>query len=291
MECSQCTYINPPNINFCEVCNLNLRKRPIIDNNITKYRRLDEVTSSLHSQDSFIYIPDEVSTLIISEFESLKENENTFICPRCTFIYNDSTAISCEVCNEIFPNSLKKSSNDMKLSSKLKNVTCFRCNNLGHYANQCPNSISASTVTTIADNILEKDNINDYFQSIVSINNIIELINDKLLNETLNNTNKSLKKTYKLCSELPFISQKGLEGYNYSCGYRNIQMLCNSLMINDEKYRKILFFGSLNIPDINGIQSWIEKAWKDGFDPDVRVFVCLYCIVFCFVIVFSHLIV
>lgn len=65
------------------------------------------------------------------------------------------------------------------------------------------------------------------------------------------------------------VSQIGLEGSKWSCGYRNIQMLCCSLM-NIDIYRSKLFHGTEEVPDINGIQSWIEKAWNAGFDVMVR---------------------
>jgi hypothetical protein len=74
-----------------------------------------------------------------------------------------------------------------------------------------------------------------------------------------------------LCN--PFIihySQKGSYGSKWSCGYRNIQMLCSSLM-KYPMYREKLFDGSSNVPNIIGIQHWIEKAWQQGFDIEVFV--------------------
>ena len=66
------------------------------------------------------------------------------------------------------------------------------------------------------------------------------------------------------------VSQKGSYGSAWSCGYRNIQMLCSSLM-QLEEYQKVLFDGTGVVPEINGIQRWIETAWKAGFDVMVRV--------------------
>lgn len=65
------------------------------------------------------------------------------------------------------------------------------------------------------------------------------------------------------------VSQKGSYGSAWSCGYRNIQMLCSSLM-QLEEYRNVLFDGTGVVPEINGIQRWIETAWKAGFDVEAR---------------------
>ncbi|CAM9167695.1 unnamed protein product, partial [Hapterophycus canaliculatus] len=62
-------------------------------------------------------------------------------------------------------------------------------------------------------------------------------------------------------------TQRGLRGSGFSCGYRNIQMLCSALMEWPE-YRRVLFGGSGCIPGIALLQCWIERAWADGYDPD-----------------------
>ena len=38
--------------------------------------------------------------------------------------------------------------------------------------------------------------------------------------------------------------------------------------MNIQIYRDALFNGTGEIPSVHGLQSWIEKAWGDGFDPD-----------------------
>jgi hypothetical protein len=65
-----------------------------------------------------------------------------------------------------------------------------------------------------------------------------------------------------------FYSQKGSYGAAWSCGYRNIQMLCSSL-VRIEEYRLVLFEGDGTIPDVPGVQRWIERAWAAGFDVEV----------------------
>jgi hypothetical protein len=80
--------------------------------------------------------------------------------------------------------------------------------------------------------------------------------------------------TYRVCSPCPHITQTGLEGAHWSCGYRNISMLCHSL-IQVPEYRRVLFNGDGDIPDVHGIQVWIERAWAAGFDQMVRLLLLL----------------
>ncbi|XP_074166126.1 zinc finger-containing ubiquitin peptidase 1 isoform X2 [Sminthopsis crassicaudata] len=59
-----------------------------------------------------------------------------------------------------------------------------------------------------------------------------------------------------------FYSSLGDKGWG--CGYRNFQMLLSSLLRNDS-YKDCL--KDMSIPCIPKIQSMIEDAWKEGFDP------------------------
>ncbi|XP_067402733.1 zinc finger-containing ubiquitin peptidase 1 isoform X2 [Emydura macquarii macquarii] len=63
-----------------------------------------------------------------------------------------------------------------------------------------------------------------------------------------------------------FHSSLGDRGWG--CGYRNFQMLLSSLLRND-LYNDCLrgIFNNTLIPCIPKIQSMIEDAWKEGFDP------------------------
>ena len=73
-------------------------------------------------------------------------------------------------------------------------------------------------------------------------------------------------RNYRICSPTSHISQvQSIEGVHWSCGYRNIQILCTSL-IQVPQYKQVLFNKDGDIPSIYGIQAWIEKAWRDGFD-------------------------
>lgn len=81
-----------------------------------------------------------------------------------------------------------------------------------------------------------------------------------------------LKKRIRLCKSVDHFTQSipvyNL-GDNWSCGYRNIQILCSSLVQND-KYRPRLFDGTGRIPEVAQIQKYIELAWDDGFDRPGR---------------------
>ena len=76
---------------------------------------------------------------------------------------------------------------------------------------------------------------------------------------------------YQICNPpCDHYSQKGSYGAKWSCGYRNIQMLCSSLMQLDE-YKMVLFNKNGDIPDTITMQRWIERAWSAGFDREVRM--------------------
>ena len=57
-----------------------------------------------------------------------------------------------------------------------------------------------------------------------------------------------------MCLYIIYI-QRGVEGARWACGYRNIQMICLALTQVDE-YKRLLFNGTGDIPDVHGIQAW-----------------------------------
>ncbi|XP_072264896.1 zinc finger-containing ubiquitin peptidase 1 isoform X2 [Pyxicephalus adspersus] len=67
-----------------------------------------------------------------------------------------------------------------------------------------------------------------------------------------------------LCSPVDHFSN-GAGDEGWGCGFRNFQMLLSSLLMNDS-YRNCLE-DCRYIPCIPKIQSLIENAWKEGFDP------------------------
>ncbi|CAM9418712.1 unnamed protein product [Discosporangium mesarthrocarpum] len=62
-------------------------------------------------------------------------------------------------------------------------------------------------------------------------------------------------------------SQVDTRGSGWSCGYRNIQMVCSALM-EIPHCARVLFGGSRCIPGIFLLQAWIERAWANGYDPE-----------------------
>ncbi|KAJ1152308.1 hypothetical protein NDU88_005083 [Pleurodeles waltl] len=83
-----------------------------------------------------------------------------------------------------------------------------------------------------------------------------------VLSRYYQNCGQDVKRVW-LCSPLDhFYNSLGDRGWG--CGYRNFQMLLSSLLKN------ALFEDSLKemqVPCITKIQSMIESAWKEGFDP------------------------
>lgn len=158
------------------------------------------------------------------------------------------------------------------------NWNCPQCSFANHpdllYCEMCEYN-NASTSTTKQDNKTTSNTAqnNVGFQdqvapargnSSIVIGGIMEMIST--LGPAKNQANYP---QYKLC--FPYclhVSQKGTYGSSWSCGYRNIQMLCSSLMRVDE-YKAVLFNGTGVVPEIAQLQKWIEKAWQAGFDVDV----------------------
>ncbi len=161
------------------------------------------------------------------------------ICPRCTFA-NNYLMEYCELCEAELPKPV------------------------------CDSSVIATESTSISSRVasaIDENTINPravlfpiVSQKDTSVTNgLIELIELRVMHQ------KGIRK-YRLCSPTSHLSQvQSLEGVHWSCGYRNIQILCTSLN-QVPKYRQVLFNKDGDIPSIYGIQAWIEKAWKDGFD-------------------------
>jgi hypothetical protein len=100
------------------------------------------------------------------------------------------------------------------------------------------------------------------------------LVSDALTNGIVEMLDRILRKEdgvqdYRLCSPVPHVTQSGFEGSKWTCGYRNLQMLAYSLNLHRPEYRKVLFNGNGEVPDVHGLQSWIERAWDEGFDRTV----------------------
>eukprot|EP00057_Strongylocentrotus_purpuratus_P001957 XP_003723558.1 PREDICTED: zinc finger with UFM1-specific peptidase domain protein [Strongylocentrotus purpuratus] len=64
-----------------------------------------------------------------------------------------------------------------------------------------------------------------------------------------------------------FSSSMGDSGWG--CGYRNIQMMLSAL-VEEPRFRQVVFNGRKDIPSIPRIQLLIEDAWSKGFDAQGR---------------------
>ena len=168
------------------------------------------------------------------------EASSSTACPRCSVELDQPLASlgTCPTCNYMF-----KQSHQSKYKT---GTTCHLCKKEGHWMKDCPFRVE------------------DEMQAIdIATDGLIELVAANLTQQGFQKTTTE----FALCSPCKHISQRGTEGYDWSCGYRNIQMISHSLLNHPTiDYRSRLFNGKGDIPDVNGIQSWIEKAWKAGFD-------------------------
>ncbi|EDV24467.1 uncharacterized protein TRIADDRAFT_56280 [Trichoplax adhaerens] len=71
------------------------------------------------------------------------------------------------------------------------------------------------------------------------------------------------KKEVILCLPVDHFSSNYAD-FGWGCGYRNIQMLLSCLM-GCSQYKSVLFS---EIPSVTELQSYIERAWKKGFDVE-----------------------
>ena len=174
----------------------------------------------------------------------LKENRSpdSIICINCTF-ENSVNSIACVMCFEPLPNKKRHNTTSSSSSSSSKSDQGI-LKYFGTSANRQEYSEEALTASIA-------------FNSESATDGIIQLLE------------RALRKTgtsFRLCSPLTHISQTGVEiGAKWSCGYRNIQMLCTALM-QVPACKARLFKGDGDIPDVYGMQRWIERAWEDGFD-------------------------
>lgn len=156
-------------------------------------------------------------------------------CDNCTYL-NSNHSTECKVCRATLPFCPKIINNGQRLVKG-----SYECNKLSKQDYQ---------VLKQKNDVLARQTYNV---------GIVELL-DQALTIARNREKEIDKSEYRLCSPCTHVSQKGTEGFDWSCGYRNIEMLCSSLVKHPE-YKACLFDGSGNIPSVHGIQSWIEKAW------------------------------
>ncbi|KAI8372737.1 peptidase family C78-domain-containing protein [Radiomyces spectabilis] len=77
------------------------------------------------------------------------------------------------------------------------------------------------------------------------------------------NSKKSNTVAAYLCSPYTDHISTGYTDLGWGCGYRNCQMLMTFLERQEEQAQPLL----KQVPDIPGLQLLLEKAWREGFDP------------------------
>jgi len=229
--CSACTYDNPPSAKKCEICENELMSKIEIHDNSDHGTITNTSVATIGKDDSRRSI-EKLSSGIIN-------------CVRCTVQLPSNSILECPICGNVIQNKRDYDHNKItKVSLKQK----FKDDKEQEYRQY---------LTEEQRKMLESGS--KYFPSPLATDYVMHLLDEKLRHPS---------KIHRLSNITPHISQAGVEGSRWSCGYRNIQMLCCSLM-EISKYKSRLFHGKGEVPDINGIQSWIEKAWNDGFDLEV----------------------
>lgn len=224
--CTQCTYSNHGERRSCEMCEWNLSGESDIN----------PAFSASHNGDDCAYIT----------------------CECCSF-HNKLSAESCEMCGTVMSQAFSEVHKPSQLDSRV--VTCSRCHvsfpaivnekkSGSRQSNNCPNCGDGLNPGLKKKHSWSDDK--DFHCELITCG-IIELVRDNIekIDYSIHSCAPSKKITteYAVCSPCPHISQNGAEGHDWSCGYRNIQMICYSLLSqstahNDFKSR--LFNGQGN---------------------------------------------
>jgi hypothetical protein len=142
------------------------------------------------------------------------------ICPRCTVICA-SNALTCLTCDHRFQD---KSTVDMSRKVHPKRLPwCKFCKANDHWTMACQEKALADQNTLTTQTYTE---------------GVVDLLKLALHKQHKDNPTGF----FYLCSPCSYITQKGTVGAQWSCGYRNIQMLCSAL-ISNRMYKEVLFDG------------------------------------------------
>ena len=248
-QCEQCTYSNHRDLQICELCNWVPHQSTI--SKLSCLRSDSKVAES--DVDELAYIT----------------------CLNCSF-NNSPSATQCMVCEDT--DSFDQSyHNVQELTRDTVKIKCPRCHvNLpvkgavvGHYGGsnsgnykssvtECPTCDFDLTTGQQVGNFQNKGRLDQNLISGSITEGLIELIaqslskneSEDLCKSSTNLQNlkypKKITIEYALCSPCNHVSQRGSNGYEWSCGYRNIQMMCYSLLNisnSDCDYKSLLFNG------------------------------------------------
>ncbi len=190
------------------------------------------------------------------------QSEKRWTCQRCTFLNNELLQ-SCEMCgtsvddNTNYP-CFKPSVFELVGNTKFEEVVKN-------------NTILSKRRRDKNDNIISQPRSNiirtSYNEPICDPNLLPEATTGILELVSMVNYQQKIRCITAYPSCLHY-QQGGSYGAAWSCGYRNIQMLCSCLMGVPE-FRARLFSGEGVVPPIFHLQQFIESAWKAGFDSQV----------------------
>lgn len=156
-----------------------------------------------------------------------------FVCSSTSLLQKEEV-VSCRNCYVKYPSSsgITSNSTDQRKSNSCPN--CGSSLNKSGRAQPCQNG---------------SGNSKRIYQTVTE--GIIELMTEALTENGLylpsGPVSKKLTIVYSICSPCPHVSQRGNEGFEWSCGYRNIQMICHSLLNSSvdghKSYESQLFNG------------------------------------------------
>lgn len=217
--CTRCTYSNHASSTICELCDFSVEQQ-----------LTTSISRILHNVDDGAHIT----------------------CELCSFI-NDLSAESCEMCLKVFSEVHLPSQRDSRV------MTCSRCHisfptpinerKPGGQSDDCPICGDGLRQNPGLEKKHSWSDDKD-FQGELITSGIIELVSEDLekIDCSVNSCPPSKKITteYAICSPCPHISQNGAEGHDWSCGYRNIQMISYSLLSQSNScndFKGLLFNG------------------------------------------------
>eukprot|EP01033_Poteriospumella_lacustris_P011942 gene11942-8525_t len=204
-------------------------------------------------------------------------------CGRCTF-RNHSALSVCEICDAGRPTAASLTQSPSQSPSKRPRLTR---NSNKDGASPPPahatHAAAATTTHTTPDGRLVFDLDADDDAAVTAAPAPAAFDRDSVVNRFLlaaiGDVLRAEGRAHRLCHPpAHHITQLNQYGAQWSCGYRNLQMLCSSL-VQLPAYRRALFHGAFaHIADpaeaaaavrampIATLQRWIERAWQAGFD-------------------------
>ena len=215
-SCAKCTFEVSAGYLACPMCDNLLEDISFIDEDRPRKNRKVMDTSSSSE----------------AEFDFSNTSSDEKPCPRCTVI-NSSSETNCKICEfEFAVRTTYAASSSSSASFAAQSKTglskrkpwCKFCATNDHWSSACCEKISADEETLSSQTYTD---------------GVVDLLQHALRKQ---HSDTSGSGYYYLSSPCSFITQKGTVGAKWSCGYRNIQMLCSALM-NIPAYKEVLFDG------------------------------------------------